>query len=294
MLLHLKENSDLIEKALVSILAEERQCVLSKNLIDAEEYSLLAGGKRIRSTLCLEFYKLFGGKDDISKLAACLELVHTFSLIHDDMPDMDNDDLRRGKPTCHKQFGNATALLAGDGLAILPYKIISNCAIKGEISNETAIKLINLLSKASGNEGMICGQMIDLWGENHDMSIEHIKEMYARKTGALIKASCLFGCILANADDSKLEAAEVYADNIGLSFQLVDDLLNLHSTSEELGKPVGTDIEHHKNTLVSKIGENKTREIIEMCSKNAIDSIKDFDCSDFLVDLVVYLTSRKF
>lgn len=293
MLEHLQENSRIIENAIIRILADERKCTLSEALIDAEEYSLLAGGKRIRSTLCLEFYKLFGGKNDISELAACLELVHTFSLIHDDMPDMDNDDLRRGKPTCHKQFGNANALLAGDGLAILPYKIISDKAIKGVISHETANKLMNVLSKASGNEGMICGQMIDLWGETHEMSMEQILQMYARKTGALIKASCLFGAILAGADKTNLEATEIYAGNIGLSFQLVDDLLNLHSSTEELGKPVGTDEEHGKSTLVSKIGEDKTKQIILECKTNAINSISEYDGSEFLIELVDYLTVRK-
>ena len=269
MLEHLQENSRIIENAIIRILADERKCTLSEVLIDAEEYSLLAGGKRIRSTLCLEFYKLFGGKNDISELAACLELVHTFSLIHDDMPDMDNDDLRRGKPTCHKQFGNANALLAGDGLAILPYKIISDKAIKGVISHETANKLMNVLSKASGNEGMICGQMIDLW------------------------ASCLFGAILAGADKTNLEATEIYAGNIGLSFQLVDDLLNLHSSTEELGKPVGTDEEHGKSTLVSKIGEDKTKQIILECKTNAINSISEYDGFEFLIEVVDYLTVSK-
>ncbi len=198
---HLKQNSLLIENAIKEIVANERKCVLNETLINAEEYSLLAGGKRIRGTLCLEFYKLFGGEKDISKFAACLELVHTFSLIHDDMPEMDDDDLRRGKPTCHKQYGCATALLAGDGLAILPYKVISDSAINGDISYETAVKLNNILATSSGNQGMICGQMIDLWGEEHGLSYDEAVEMYNRKTGALIKASCLFGAVLAGANE---------------------------------------------------------------------------------------------
>ncbi len=289
---HLVKNSHIIEAAIKDILSEERKCALNEVLIDAEEYSLLAGGKRIRSTLCLEFYKLFGGAEDISKLAACLELVHTFSLIHDDMPEMDDDDLRRGKPTCHIRYGCATALLAGDGLAILPYKIISNEAKRGSISFETAIKLIEILSSSSGNEGMISGQMADLWGEAHELSREEVLKMYSKKTGELIKASCLFGAILASADEDQISDTITYAENIGLAFQLVDDLLNLTSTAEELGKPVGTDKERNKNTLVSIVGIDETKRIIHECNANAIDAIGKYPSSEFLTELVSYLTIR--
>lgn len=288
----LKSDRDRIEKSLANIMNEQMQACPSKRVIEAEGYSLLAGGKHIRAVLCLEFYKLFGGKNDIDKIASCLELVHTFSLIHDDMPEMDDDDLRRGKPTCHKQFDNATALLAGDGLAILPYEIISSMSLDGSLPAQIALKLINLLATSSGNGGMISGQMIDLLGEKQLLNCDEIKQMYKYKTGALIKCSCLFGAVLASADDETLNDVSTYAENIGLAFQLVDDLLNITSTEDVLGKPVGSDTDRHKNTLISHMGIEKTRDIIKTATDVAVAAISKYEGSEFLIRLAYELSIR--
>lgn len=288
----LKFDSDKMEKSLENIMSEQMLACPSKRVIKAESYSLLAGGKHIRSVLCLEFYKLFGGCEDIDKIAACLELVHTFSLIHDDMPEMDDDILRRGKPTCHVKFDTATALLAGDGLAILPYEIISSMSLEGTLPAQTALKLINLLATSSGNSGMISGQMIDLLGEKQQLNCDEIKQMYKYKTGAMIKCSCLFGALLASADDEAINDVNIYAENIGLAFQLVDDLLNITSTEEVLGKPVGSDDDRHKNTLTSHIGIEKTRSIIQSATDAAVAAINKYEGSEFLVRLAYELATR--
>lgn len=287
------EDIAIINNAIAEIIRDEYSACSADKVVEAEEYSLNAGGKRIRSLLSLEFYKLFGGKADVSKLAACLELVHTFSLIHDDMPEMDNDELRRGKPTTHIAYGSATALLAGDGLAILPFKVISDSALKGEISFETATKLTNLLACSSGNEGMIAGQIIDIDGETRDLSHDEILEMYRRKTGALIKCACLFGAVLAGANDEQLQDTETYAENIGVVFQLVDDILNINSTAEELGKPVGTDKDRNKSTLISHIGEDAVLKMVSESTDKAIKAIESYDGAEFLIQFAEEMAKRK-
>ncbi len=287
------EDISLINNAIAEIIRKEYSVCSANKVVEAEEYSLNAGGKRIRPLLCLEFYKLFGGERDVSKLAACLELVHTFSLIHDDMPEMDNDELRRGKPTTHIAYGSATALLAGDGLAILPYKVISDSALEGDISFETATKLTNLLACSSGNEGMIAGQMIDIDGETRQLSKDEIVEMYRRKTGALIKCACLFGAVLAGANDEQMQNTETYAENIGVVFQLVDDILNIKSTAEELGKPVGTDKYRNKSTLISHIGEDAVLMMISQSTDKAINAIESYEDAEFLIQFAEEMAKRK-
>ena len=175
-------------------------------VLEAENYALSVGGKRIRPVMAVEFYRLFSGCEEIPDYvyeAACvLEMTHTFSLIHDDMPEMDDDELRRGMPATHVKFGTDVGLLAGDGLAIQPYEILSQLAIDGKISADTALRLINVLAQSAGNRGMIAGQMLDLWSENRAESVdgEFLKKMSDFKTGCLLKASCLFGAIMADAD----------------------------------------------------------------------------------------------
>lgn len=289
----LARDVSIINSAINGIISDEYSCCKADEVIAAEEYSLNAGGKRIRPVLCLEFYKLFGGKNDVSRIAACLELVHTFSLIHDDMPEMDNDELRRGQPTAHIKFGAATALLAGDGLAILPYKVISNEALENNLSSDTAVALMGLLAGASGNEGMISGQMLDIQGETRALSESEILQTYSLKTGALLKCSCLFGAILAGADRDMLAQTEIYAENIGLAFQLVDDMLNIRSTEEELGKPIGTDKDRNKSTLVGLMGEESVIKLINECTDNAIKAISCYDGSEFLVQLARELVERR-
>ncbi len=265
----------------------------SNSVIAAEKYGLCAGGKRIRPVLCLEFYKLFGGKEDISEIAACLELIHTFSLIHDDMPEMDNDSMRRGKPSVHAAYGADIALLAGDGLSLLPFEIISANALAGKISYETAVKLTSYLSCASGNMGMIMGQMLDIISEGQDVDIEFLKEMSAKKTGFLLMASAAFGAILAGAEQCDVKRAEEYAANLGMSFQIVDDILDVIGTESELGKPIGSDKIRNKNTFADVLGIDKAYELAQRYTESAVAQIKDLNGSQLLCELASDLVKRR-
>lgn len=283
--------------AAVNIALEKLDCLSkfggdAQKVLVAERYAVLAGGKRIRPVLCMEFYKLFGGCGDILQIACCLELMHTFSLIHDDMPEMDNDLMRRGKPSVHAKFGSDVALLAGDGLCILPFEIISKSAIDNKISFETAARLINCLAESAGNSGMIMGQMLDIVSECKDVDSEFLTEMSAKKTGCLLKASCKFGAILAGADEKMLESAETYAENLGLAFQIVDDILDVIGDEKKLGKPVGSDRERDKRTFADVLGIEKAYELARQRTSAAVDAIIGYEGSEFLCELAVDLIER--
>ena len=265
----------------------------SDRVVEAEIYSLNAGGKRIRSILCMAFYELFGGKEDISNIAIALEMIHTFSLIHDDMPEMDNDDLRRGKPSTHKAYGQDIALLSGDGLAILPFELISNMALNNKISFETAVKLANVLSHSSGNSGMILGQLYDIDAEEKDITIEQLYRLSSLKTGELLKASCVFGAILAEATAEMIKDCEEYAYNIGLAFQMVDDVLDVTSDEKTLGKPINSDSKRKKQTFVDFYGIEGTSKLAKELTQKAVFAISEYNNNKFLVDLAIYLTERK-
>ena len=213
-----------IEKELVSYLPQENEYI--KTLVDSMRYSLTAGGKRVRPMLAIEFSKLCGGNEEaVMPFACALEMIHTYSLIHDDLPCMDNDDLRRGKPTNHKVFGEAAALLGGSGLLTLAFEtVLSEKAVKLN-GYEKCVKAGRLLAECAGVNGMLGGQIIDLESENKQVPVEHLRVMDDKKTGALIKAACILGCISAGADEEKIKAAEIYAENIGIAFQIVDDIL---------------------------------------------------------------------
>ncbi|NLZ47006.1 MAG: polyprenyl synthetase family protein [Clostridiales bacterium] len=260
---------------------------------DAMEYSLSAGGKRIRPILVLSFCKMCGG--DYSKyydIACTIEMIHTFSLIHDDLPCMDDDDFRRGKPSCHKVFPESIALLAGDALATHPYEVISKKAINGEISFETAVRLTDVLSKNVGVNGMIGGQVIDLESENKIITVEELNLLQSYKTSALIKASCKMGCILAGRYDM-LEIASEYADALGKAFQIVDDILDVTGSFEELGKPIGSDSQQHKSTYVSLLGLENSKREADLLTQRAVELLENFDNNEFLVDLTKSLLARK-
>ena len=208
-------------------------------LAEAMRYSLLAGGKRLRPILALEFCRICGGDPDLALDAACgLEMLHTYSLIHDDLPCMDNDDLRRGKPTNHKVFGEWQALLAGDALQAEAFRAILSCT---GLPDKARADAAAVLAEAAGISGICGGQYLDLAGEGRTLPEAEIREMYARKTGALFRAACQMGCCAASAPAEKQTAAGAYGSALGLSFQLQDDLLDLDSTEEELGKPIGSD-----------------------------------------------------
>ncbi len=260
----------------------------------AMEYSLTAGGKRLRPVLCLEFYRMCGGEDigKILDVACSIELIHTFSLIHDDLPCMDNDDFRRGKPSCHKAFPENIALLAGDALNTLAFEVISQAALEERISAQTAVMLISVLSKSVGTQGMIGGQVIDLMCEGKEIDIETLNTLQSYKTGALIEAACVMGVILAGKYEMIPKAAE-YASALGRAFQIVDDLLDVNGTFEELGKPIGSDSEQGKSTYVSVLGENRSKQIAAQLTMQALGHLSKFENNQFLSELTDDLLTRK-
>ena len=281
--------NELIEKKLASIFANKPNEY--SVLFEAMEYSLLAGGKRIRPAVLLEFYNICGGNEDASDFAAAIEMIHTYSLIHDDLPCMDDDDFRRGRPSCHKQFGEANALLAGDGLLTHAFYLASISPIK----NEYKVQAIKVLSQYSGINGMIGGQVIDLLNENKKCELNTILKTYELKTAGLLIASAMIGCILAGANEEKIQAAYDFAYNLGIAFQIQDDLLDYFGDEEKLGKPIGSDSKNDKNTYVSLVGIEKAKNDVILYSNKAIEALNVFgDKSSELVDLTNYLITREF
>ena len=264
-----------------------------KSVIDAARYSLSAGGKRLRPALVMEFCRVCGGKPETALPVACaIEMMHTFSLIHDDLPCMDNDDLRRGKPSCHKAFGEATALLAGDALAIMPFEVIAKAGLDKTISAEDALKISALLAELAGFEGMIGGQTLDLEYENKQPPLSAIVDMYNMKTCALLEFCCKAGCIAAGADESKQDAAGKFGRSIGLAFQITDDILDITADEKTLGKPIGSDKENGKYTYVSAVGIDKAREHVKQLTAEAKEFLNEFSDTEFLNGLAGMLAER--
>lgn len=269
------------------------ETIRQKTVVEAMNYSLEAGGKRLRPVLVYAFCEACGGDyKKVTAPACAVEMIHTFSLIHDDLPAMDNDDFRRGKPSCHKRFGEAEAILAGDALAILPFEIIAN---DDKLSSDEKIKIISVLANASGKSGMIGGQIIDMENERRsDVDEDNLKNMYRGKTGAIIMASCVMGCIGAGADDFHIEKAKEYAYQLGLAFQIIDDILDVTSTSEILGKPVGSDNEENKTTFVTLYGVERAKEIAEEITDRALKILENFENNEFLKELTEKMLVRNF
>ena len=256
----------------------EHSAKATKPLTDAMAYSLTSGGKRIRPVLTLEFCRLFGGNEETAlRMGAALEMVHTYSLIHDDLPCMDNDDLRRGKPTNHKVYGEATAVLAGDSLLTEAFSLLSNGT---EGQEKRYMNAIGILSESAGALGMAGGQQMDLAGETRPLTREEHTEMTLRKTGELIRAACLLGCASADADPEKRLAAEKYAYGIGLSFQIIDDILD-----------AGT--EDGKNTFLTFCTADEANALARELTDSAINAIKGYAGSETLIALAEYLHTRK-
>ncbi len=263
-------------------------------VVDAMNYSVTNGGKRIRPVLVLEFCRVCGGNvEDALGLACAVEMIHTYSLIHDDLPCMDNDDMRRGKPSCHKAFGEEYALLAGDGLLTLAFETALKDGVG--ILPENKIKAAKTLASLAGVSGMVGGQVLDLQSESTEPTLEKLQTIDTLKTGALIKASVLLGCYAANVtDDERIEAAVKYAENIGLAFQIVDDILDVTSDSATLGKPVGSDEKNEKITYVSLMGIKKSKQTVKELTDGATDALKVFgNDTDFLKNLALSLADRK-
>jgi geranylgeranyl diphosphate synthase type II len=220
--------------------------------------------------------------------ACAIEYIHTYSLIHDDLPCMDDDDMRRGNPSCHVVFGQANALLAGDALLTHAFELIAN----SDMSDEKKAKATGLLAQNAGVSGMIGGQALDLKFENMDASVTDILTIHKLKTGALISAACILGCIAANADEKQIEAASRFAYYLGIAFQIKDDLLDVQGDEEELGKPVGSDAKNDKTTYVTLVGEKKAEKDVRKLTQSALNQLEAFPNKDFIVLLSDYLVSR--
>jgi geranylgeranyl diphosphate synthase type II len=264
-----------------------------KIIYEAMNYSLLSGGKRLRPVLLIGAYELFG--DDIYKalpFACSMEMIHTYSLIHDDLPAMDNDDYRRGKLSNHKKFGEANAILAGDALLNKAFETGIEAAIN--LNSKNALTVLKIIAESSGTEGMIGGQVADMEGEFNISSIEDLKYMYSLKTGAIIKSSIKAGAILAGASQDEIKALETYAEKIGIAFQIEDDILDVVSTREKLGKAIGSDTANNKTTYLSFKSMEEAKEDVERFTLEAIESLSIFgDKSKYLIQLAKYLTGRE-
>ncbi len=280
---------DAVNKALDAAVIE-KDCLHGK-IFEAMRYSLNAGGKRIRPILALEFARIFGVSQDVAMpFAVALEMIHTYSLIHDDLPCMDDDDMRRGRPTSHKVFGEAIAVLAGD--ALLNYAFEYALSNSGKLPADTVVKALCCLAASSGADGMIGGQVIDIEGEMRDMNMDEIETLQSLKTGAIIRAGAQIGCILGNSGEAALASAEKYADLLGLAFQMKDDILNVEGDPEIVGKDTGNDERSGKSTFVKLLGLDTCKKKLFELTEGAVSAVKDLPDSEFLVWLAYELSSR--
>lgn len=267
-----------INDIIYSYLCDENS--LSKTVREAMNKAVLNGGKRIRPLLMLETYKLCGGMDIkvLFPFMAAIEFIHTFSLIHDDLPCIDNDELRRGKKSTWAEYGEDMAVLAGDALSIEAFRIISTAmlSIEDESTLKRYIKALDILGRNSGIDGMVGGQVLDVEKTGQKLETHELDYIYTLKTGALIEASMLIGAILAGASEEKIEKIKKLAFNIGMSFQVKDDILDEISSSEELGKPVGSDKENNKNTYVSIYGLDTAKKYLENMEEDAFSLLDSF------------------
>ena len=260
-------------------------------LADAMRYSLLAGGKRIRPVLLLAFCEMAGGTAAEALPAACgLEMLHTYSLIHDDLPCMDDDDLRRGRPTCHKVFGETLAVLAGDALQASAF----SCVLSGTVPENRLAAMAKTLADAAGERGMCGGQALDTAPETAPKTENDLLVIHALKTGALLRAACVMGVQCAGGDDHMIEAASAYAEHLGLAFQIRDDVLDVISTAEKLGKPIGSDAQECKNTYMALMGLDGCERTIARLTQHAKDVLSgSFDDTGFLFAMADALSTRE-
>lgn len=260
-------------------------------LLESMHYSLTAGGKRIRPMLVLEFCRISGGNIEKTLPVACaIEMLHTYSLIHDDLPCMDNDALRRGKPTNHVVYGECTATLAGDALQAEAFGTIA----RSQLPAEARVSCVEILADAVGSDGMCAGQYLDMVGEHKLLSEDELNDINSRKTGSLLTAACRMGVAAAGGNKAMLEAAAQYGACVGAAFQIRDDILDVISTSEELGKPIGSDAQEHKNTYMTLLGEYKCMQMIEKLTDQAKNAIAGtFKDTKFLCELADSMVTRK-
>jgi len=286
---YITEKKQLVEKHLDIMVAEDKEIPV---ITQAMRYSLLAGGKRLRPILALMTCELFSGiEEEVLPFACCIEMIHTYSLIHDDLPAMDNDDLRRGKPTNHKVFGEGFAVLAGD--ALLNHAFETMTAVVLREPRPEYIRAMDIICRASGVSGMIGGQCIDLYYENRDISLETLKSMHEKKTGALITASLAVGAVISGAGQDDLKTVMDYGECIGLAFQIADDILDISGSEERLGKCIHKDAKSHKSNFISFYGLEKSRQIAEELVCKAKDKLKVYgNKGRYLCELADYIIDR--
>ena len=289
---YLSSRTQRINDALESILKISGR---TDRILEAMKYSLMAGGKRIRPILCMAAAETAGGDAEKAVAAACaLEMIHTYSLIHDDLPAIDNDVLRRGKPTCHVTFDEATAILAGDALLTLAFQTLSSVEFDNPKQAATWLRVIELISHAAGYCGMIQGQMIDIASEGNRLTLADLQSMHRLKTGALIEASLSSGAVIGGLDANRIKMLEIYAQNIGLAFQVTDDILNVEGDPEMMGKAVGTDKLRNKATYPSLLGIQESKKFTKELIKNALEALASFDKkAEPLRAIANYIVARK-
>lgn len=287
----INETVELVEDELAKVYPTDESGTAAR-LYEAMRYSLLSGGKRVRATLVTETCKMLGGDVEAALPFACaVEMIHTYSLIHDDLPCMDDDDMRRGKPTCHKVYGEALATLAGDGLLTDAFSV---CAMNPHVSGDCAATAVALLSGAAGSFGMVKGQTSDLYGESHELTMEQLIDLHLGKTGAMICVSVQLGCLAAGyAPNSEVtERLTAFAQNIGLVFQVVDDVLDVTSTNEVLGKNIGSDKEKNKTTFMKFFTVDEAKAYSQRLTEEAIFRISDIENNETLIALALFLCER--
>lgn len=288
----IKERTGQIEEILKKYLPAEEGW--QKTVIEAMNYSFTAGGKRLRPMLMLETYRMFGGKSEIIEpFMAAIEMIHTYSLIHDDLPAMDDDEYRRGRKTTHVVYGEAMAILAGDGLLNLAYEMAVSAVVKSE-GNIYAVRALDILAKSAGIYGMVGGQTVDVENDGVPLKQEQLDFIYRLKTGALIQAAMHMGAVLAGATKNEQDAICQIASNIGLAFQIQDDILDVTGTLEEIGKPVGSDEKNEKTTYVTLEGLKKAQSDVERLTEESVELMQGLVVkNEFLTELLQYLVHRK-
>ena len=288
----IKERTGQIEEILKKYIPAEEGW--QKTVIEAMNYSFTAGGKRLRPMLMLETYRMFGGKSEIIEpFMAAIEMIHTYSLIHDDLPAMDDDEYRRGRKTTHVVYGEAMAILAGDGLLNLAYETAVSAVVKSE-GNIYAVRALDILAKSAGIYGMVGGQTVDVENDGVPLKQEQLDFIYRLKTGALIQAAMHMGAVLAGATKNEQDAICQIASNIGLAFQIQDDILDVTGTLEEIGKPVGSDEKNEKTTYVTLEGLKKAQTDVERLTEESVELMQGLVVkNEFLTELLQYLVHRK-
>ncbi|MEX5218139.1 MAG: polyprenyl synthetase family protein [Nitrospira sp.] len=289
---YLEQKREAVDRYLLSVIPAVDQPPTT--LHESMRYSLFAGGKRVRPILAIAAAEAVGDPGDaILPIASSLELIHTYSLIHDDLPSMDDDDYRRGKPTNHKVYGEAMAILAGDALLTMAFELCSQTKAL-DLDPAQQVRLVHELAVGSGNRGMVGGQVLDIQAENKDIDLATLQSIHKHKTGMLIRAAVRMGALTAGATESQLASLTAYAEDIGLAFQIADDVLNVTGTREELGKNPNTDAQRGKKTYPTFYGVDGAKQLADDCVSRAVSRLSEFGLSaDPLRELARYITDRK-